>query len=255
MIDTHAHIYLEEFDNDLSNVIESAQSVGITNVLMPNIDSTTIERMLGVEDMFGGFCRSMMGLHPCSVKDDFEVELNLVEEWLGKRKFIAVGEIGTDLYWDKTFFEQQKEAFRIQCEFALKYKLPIVIHCRNSIDENIELLDPFISKGLKGVFHCFGGTLDQAKKIIERGFLLGIGGVVTFKNGGLEKVLPHVDLENILLETDSPYLAPTPNRGKRNEPSYLSLIAQKIESIHGDWNYPEIKEVTSKNAQLLFESI
>ena len=172
-------------------------------------------------------CFPMMGLHPCSVKKDFERELYIVEDWLSKRRFSAVGEIGTDLYWDKTFFEQQKEAFMIQVSWAKKYGLPIVIHCRESIDETIELVEQMQDGNLRGIFHCFSGTAEQAKRITKLGFYLGIGGVVTFKNGGLDKVIPEIDLEHMVLETDSPYLAPVPHRGKRNEPCYIPLVAKQ----------------------------
>ena len=194
----------------------------------------------------------MMGLHPCSVDDKFEIKLREVEEWLGKRKFSAVGEIGTDLYWDKTFFEQQKEAFNQQCELALQYHLPVVIHCRDSIDETIALVKPFAEKGLNGVFHCFTGDVRQAQEIIDMDFLLGIGGVVTFKNSGLDKVMAQIGFDRVILETDSPYLAPTPNRGKRNEPGYLHLVAEKLASLFPESNLAEVIDKTSENALKLF---
>ena len=194
----------------------------------------------------------MMGLHPCSVKVDFEKELQIVEQWLSKRKFAAVGEIGTDLYWDKTFWEQQKEAFVTQVAWAKRYKLPIVIHCRSSIDETIALLAPLVNNELTGIFHCFSGNLDQAKQIIDLGFYLGIGGVVTFKNGGLDKVLPHVDINRIVLETDSPYLAPVPHRGKRNEPGYIPLVAKKIMELVGVGE-EDLCKITTGNANAIFQ--
>jgi len=227
-IDTHAHIYSEELKADRGDMLRRCEESGITKIFMPNIDHTSIDSMLEVEMKSPSAYFSMMGLHPCSVKKDFEKELYLVEDWLNKRKFAAVGEMGTDLYWDKTFWAEQQEAFKIQVQWAKKFKLPLVIHCRESIDETIELLRPFADGKLTGIFHCFSGSVEQAKKIIEMNFYLGIGGVVTFKNGGLDKVIPELDLDRIVLETDSPYLAPVPHRGKRNEPAYIPLIAQKI---------------------------
>ena len=193
----------------------------------------------------------MMGLHPCSVKGDFEKELYIVEEWLSKRSFHAVGEMGTDLYWDKTFWDQQKEAFVTQVNWAKKYNLPLVIHCRQSIDETIELLKPMSGGTLTGIFHCFSGNSTQAKQIIEMGFYLGIGGVATFKNGGLDKVLPEVPLDKLVLETDSPYLAPMPFRGKRNEPSYIPLIADKVATLM-NVTREEVELATTKNAEKVF---
>ncbi len=251
MIDTHAHIYLPQFDEDRDEIIASAQALGVTQILMPNIDHSSVEAMLAVEEKYPTVCRSMMGLHPCSVKEDFEQELKVVEEWLQRRPFLAVGEIGTDLYWDKSHFAQQQEAFRIQSEWALERGLPIVIHCRESIDETIELVAPFADRGLRGVFHCFTGNVDQAQRIIELGFMLGIGGVATFKNGGLDKVLPHVAPEYLILETDSPYLAPVPHRGKRNEPAYVRLVAEKVATYLGT-TIRELDDITTANAINLF---
>jgi TatD DNase family protein len=251
MIDSHAHIYLEQFDEDLGEVMERSLEEGVSWILMPNIDHTSIDRMLEVELKYPTSTHAMMGLHPCSVDKNFERELYEVENWLGKRNFIAVGEIGTDLYWDKSKFEYQKEALRIQCDLALKHELPVVLHCRESIDETIEIIQPFADKGLKGVFHCFTGDVTQGKKITEMGFFLGIGGVATFKNGGLDKVLPELPLDQMLLETDSPYLGPAPNRGKRNEPAYVSLIAEKIATILEN-DLEEVKETTTINTRKLF---
>jgi TatD DNase family protein len=195
---------------------------------------------------------AMMGLHPCYVKKDFEKELYLVEDWLSRRKFAAVGEIGTDLFWDKTFWDHQQEAFKLQVGWAKKYQLPVVIHCRESIDQTIEILEPLLDGKLTGVFHCFSGNLEQAKKIISMGFLLGIGGVATFKNGGLDKVIPEIDLQHLVLETDSPYLAPTPHRGKRNTPEHIPLIAKKV-SEYKNVSLEEVQDVTTKNALTLFQ--
>lgn len=252
LTDTHAHIYSEEFSSDRADMLARCQDAGVEKIYMPNVDHTSIDGMLEVESRNVGRCVAMMGLHPCSVKADFERELYQVEQWLSKRSFAAVGEIGTDLYWDKTFWEQQKEAFNIQAGWALKFKLPVVLHCRESINETIDLLRPFASEGLTGIFHCFSGTLEQAREITAMGFNLGIGGVATFKNGGLDKVIPSVQLENIVLETDSPYLAPVPYRGKRNEPSYLALIAQRVADLR-EIPLARLGEATTANAKRIFK--
>jgi TatD DNase family protein len=251
-IDTHAHIYLDEFKVDRDDMLHRADALGVKRIYMPNIDHTSIDGMLELEEKTKGTCIAMMGLHPCYIKKGFERELYLVEEWLSKRKFSAVGEIGTDLYWDKTFWEQQKEAFNLQVTWAKKYQLPIVIHCRESIDETIALLEPLLDGKLKGVFHCFSGTIEQARKITSMGFYLGLGGVATFKNGGMDKVIPDLDLDNIVLETDSPYLAPVPHRGKRNEPSLIPLIARKICELK-KVTFEELATLTTLNSQRLFE--
>lgn len=252
MIDSHAHIYLDAFKEDRDEMLSRAVDKGITNILMPNIDHTSIDGMLEVEETNPELCKSMMGLHPCSVTKNFEKELYIVEEWLSKRGFLALGEIGTDLYWDKTFWEQQKEAFRIQVGWAKERKIPIVVHCRDSIDETIEIVEELHNNALRGVFHCFSGNLEQAKRILKlENFYLGIGGVATFKNGGLDKVLPELSVDSLLLETDSPYLAPVPHRGKRNEPVYLDLIATRISELM-KVDVEEIKESTSCNTKKLF---
>lgn len=251
MIDTHAHIYLEHFQNDLDDVIDRALKAGVKKILLPNIDRTSIDSMLKLEEQYPEVCYPMMGLHPCSVNEDFEKELQLVEDWFEKRSFLAVGEMGTDLYWDKTFWEQQKKAFHFQCELALTHDLPIVIHCRESIDETIDLVKKYQGKGLKGVFHCFTGTSDQGKLITDMGFFLGLGGVSTFKNGGMDHVIPHLDPSKIILETDSPYLTPAPHRGKRNEPAYVSLVADKV-SDYLNMTKEELDALTTANANELF---
>jgi TatD DNase family protein len=221
---------------------------------MPNVDHTSIDGMLEVEARFGDAVYPMMGVHPCSIKKDFQRELYLVEDWLSKRKFSAIGEIGTDLYWDKTFFEQQKEAFLVQVRWAKEYALPVVIHCRDSIDETIAMVEQEQDGTLRGVFHCFSGNADQAERITKLGFYMGIGGVVTFKNGGLDVVIPEIDLDKIILETDSPYLAPVPHRGKRNEPSYIPLVAQRVAELKR-CHVEEIQEITTRNALKLFDSL
>ena len=216
---------------------------------MPAIDSTTHNLMLQTEERFKSSCISMMGLHPCSVKENFTDELSLIENWFLKRKFIAVGEIGLDLYWDKTFLKEQVEVFHRQIEIALKYEVPIVVHSRNATEECIEVVKQYPS--VNGVFHCFSGTIEQAETLIDLGFFLGIGGVVTFKNAGLDKVVEKLGLEYLILETDAPYLAPVPFRGKRNEPAYLELVAQKLSLITGK-DLAEVAAITSQNAINLF---
>lgn len=248
IIDTHSHIYSEEFDNDRSDMLSRAEEAGISKIYMPNIDHASIDAMLELEQK-SDICIAMMGLHPCYVKKGFEKELYIVEEWLSKRKWAAVGEIGTDLYWDKSHWEQQQEAFNIQCQWALDYDRPVVIHCRESIDETIELVQKF--DGLRGVFHCFSGDMSQAKKILELGFYLGIGGVATFKNGGLDKVLPEIGLDKLVLETDAPYLAPVPYRGKRNEPAYITNVSSRVAELKS-MDDEEVRRVTTANANKLF---
>lgn len=253
-IDTHAHIYSSEFDTDREEVIRQAGSVNVRKILMPNVDHTSMDAMMEAENRFQGICFAAMGLHPCSVKKDFQRELYIVEEWLAKRKFSAIGEMGTDLYWDKTFWEQQKEAFAIQIGWAKKYELPVILHCRETLDETIEMVEQLQDGTLRGVFHCFTGNLAQAKRIIKLNFLLGIGGVATFRKGGLDVVLPEIPADKIVLETDSPYLAPVPHRGKRNEPSYIPLIAQRVAELK-KIPVEEIKHQTTRNALQLFRQI
>lgn len=252
MIETHAHIYLEQFKEDLGDTIERAQEAGVARIYMPNIDRTSIDDMMEVEAAYPGYCIATMGLHPCSVGKDFEKELYEVEAWLGKRDFVAIGEMGTDLYWDKTFVEQQVEAFKIQVEWAKELQKPIIIHCRESLGMTIELVEELKDERLTGVFHCFGGIPEQAKRIKELGFFIGLGGVTTFKNSGMDKVIPDLDLSHVVLETDSPYLSPVPHRGKRNEPAYLSLVAQRIADLK-EMGLSELIEITTGNAHKLFK--
>ena len=252
IIDSHAHVYLEQFDEDRPEALARAREVGVEKIYMPNIDPGSIDRMLETERTYPDLCRSMMGLHPCSIGKDFEQDLRVVEGYMSEHPFAAVGEIGTDLYWDKTYWDQQVEAFQQQLEWATHFKLPVVIHSRESLDESINLVEEKRHPDLTGVFHCFTGTLTQAKRIITLGFKIGIGGVATFKNGGLEPVLGEVSLDHILLETDSPYLAPHPNRGKRNEPSYLALVASKVAEVKG-LPLEEVSRVTSANALDFFK--
>jgi TatD DNase family protein len=252
-IDTHAHIYHEDFINDRLDMLHRCEEQQVTRIFMPNVDHESIDGMMELESRFPNRCMAMMGLHPCSVKKDFERELYLVENWLSKRKFSAVGEIGTDLYWDKTFWEQQQEAFLIQVKWAKQYGLPIIIHCRESIDETIALVEKEYDGKLTGIFHCFSGNAEQAERITKLGFFLGIGGVATFKNGGLDKVLPEIDLTHLVLETDSPYLAPVPHRGKRNEPAYIPLVAKRIAEIK-NCSIEDVQLNTTRNALKLFRN-
>jgi TatD DNase family protein len=251
LVETHAHIYLKEFADDLDKIIERAKEAGVDCIYMPNIDYTTIDSMLKVADKYPNYCIPMMGLHPCSVTKNFEKDLYKIEDYLRRGGFAAVGEIGTDLYWDKTYWYEQQEAFRIQAEFAKQFNLPLVIHCRETIDETIALVKE--TKSNQGIFHCFTGSLKQASQIINQGFSIGIGGVSTFKNAGLEPVIKAISIENIVLETDSPYLAPVPYRGKRNEPAYIELVADKIANIQ-NIKKKIVGEKTTNNAYKLFNN-
>lgn len=249
LIDSHAHIYLPEFDEKRDQLIENAKATGVQEIFMPAIDSSTHEKMLAAEEQYPS-CISMMGLHPCSVKDDFGKELQIIEAYFSERNFIAVGEIGLDFYWDVSFKDQQYKAFHHQIELALKYNVPIVIHSRNAVNECIEVVSRYPT--LRGVFHCFSGNEEQARKIIDLNFLLGIGGVVTFKNSGLDTVIKQVGIEHVILETDAPYLAPVPFRGKRNEPSYLKLVAEKLATIT-EIGIEQIAQLTTANVNKLFK--
>ena len=252
-IDTHTHLFASEFDNDIDIVIKNALDNGISKMLLPNIDSTTTTKMLQLCDRYPNTCYPMIGLHPCSVKkDNLEKEISHVEQMLSQNKFIAVGEIGLDLYWDKSTLDLQKIAFESQIELAKKYKLPIAIHVRDSFDEAIEIVERLNDYNLSGVFHCFTGNLEEAQRIINlKNFYLGIGGVVTFKNGGINKIINQVSLDRIILETDSPYLSPTPFRGTRNESKYLLNIAHKMAELY-NIDIEDIAKKTTKNAIDLF---
>ncbi|MFD2245251.1 TatD family hydrolase [Pontibacter ruber] len=252
LVDSHAHIYSEKFKEDRDGAIARAVGEGVGKIYMPNIDHTSIDVMLETEAKHPEVCLPMMGLHPTSVDKNFEKELYLVEEWLGKRSFAAVGECGIDLYWDKNFLPEQQEALKVQVALAKKYKLPIVLHTRDSFDETYEIIAAAQDGSLRGIFHCFSGSVEQAAKVKEINFLMGIGGVATFKNGGLDLVLPHVQLEDLVLETDCPYLAPVPHRGKRNEPVYLPLIARRVAELMNKTE-DEVAAVTTKNALDLFK--
>ncbi len=250
-IDTHTHLYDEQFDNDRAAIIEKAVAAGVSEMHLPNCDKNTIPKMMDMVAKWPQHCFPMMGLHPCYVKEDFEKELAIVAEWLTKDKFYAVGEIGLDYYWDKTFVPQQKIAFNRQMDLALMHNLPIVIHTRDSMDDGIEMVRAKQTGQLRGIFHCFGGSLEQAQAIIDVGFYLGIGGVATFKKSELRETLKSIPLEHIVLETDAPYLAPVPYRGKRNESSYIPLIAQLIADVK-ECALSEVETITTENANKIF---
>ena len=251
LTDTHTHLYIEAFDEDRDEVIKRAIDAGISRFFIPAIDSTYTKAMLDLESSYPDHVFLMMGLHPTHVKENYREELQHVEAMLASRKFYAVGEIGIDLYWDKSFFEQQREAFMFQIALADKYQLPIVIHCRESFDEIIDVLDEVASTSLRGIFHCFTGTLEQARMAIERNMKLGIGGVVTFKNGKIDRYLEQLDLQHIVLETDAPYLAPVPYRGKRNEATYLLHVLEKLSEIYSV-DKAEIARITTENTVEIF---
>ena len=251
LTDTHTHLYSEAFDEDRDSVIQSAINTGVGRFFIPAIDSTYTQSMFDLQRKFPDHMFLMMGLHPTHVKENFKDELEHVREMLDDHKFFAVGEIGIDLYWDKSFLKQQQEAFKAQIQLAKKHKLPIVIHCRDAFDEIFEVLEGEKGNDLYGIFHCFTGTLEQAHRAISYNMKLGIGGVVTFKNGKIDTFLNEIDLKHIVLETDSPYLAPVPYRGKRNESAYLINILKKLTDIYG-LSEEEIGTITTENSKEIF---
>jgi TatD DNase family protein len=252
LIDTHTHLYLPEFDDDRDTVVENAVSSGVEKLIMPNIDNRSIEPMFGAENRYPGICHSMIGLHPTSVKEDYRRQLEEIEKTMETHRFIAIGEIGIDLYWDKTYIKEQIEVFRHQLKIAVSSDLPVAIHSREAFAEIFSVLEEFRGKDLKGVFHAFTGDLQTARRATEMGFRLGIGGVVTFKNSRLAAVVKEIGPEHLVLETDSPYLAPVPHRGKRNESSYICIINRKLAEIF-DCGVEEIAEITTSNAKDLFK--
>ena len=252
LIDTHTHLYSETFDEDRDAMIQRALACGVTDFFIPAIDSTYTERMFALEKKYPNHMHLMTGVHPTHVKENYKEELNHVASLLKQRSFCALGEIGIDLYWDKTFLKEQQEAFDLQIQWAKEHKLPFVIHCRDAFDEVFEVLDGHDSKDLRGIFHCFTGTLDQAKQALSYNLKLGIGGVVTFKNGKIDQFLNQIPLSEIVLETDAPYLAPVPFRGKRNESSYIQEVASKVAEVY-NLPFAEIASVTSKNALAIFK--
>jgi TatD DNase family protein len=251
LVDTHAHLYLKQFAADRSQVLENARKAGLTKIYLPNIDVKSIDPMIELEAQSEGFCEAMMGLHPCSVKADFEKSLEVIEDWLNKRPFCAVGEIGLDLYWDKTTLEIQQVAFRQQIRWAKKLGIPIVVHTRESMDQALDLIESELDESLSGIIHCFGGTPEQAQRIIDMGFYMGIGGVITYKKSGLAQTLASVPLEHLVLETDAPYLTPVPFRGKRNESAYIKIIAQHLADAKKT-SIEEIARLTTANAEKIF---
>jgi TatD DNase family protein len=250
-IDTHAHLYSEEFTDDIDQVIKCSFENNVIWMILPDIDIANREAMLMLHKKYPENCPVMIGLHPTSVKEDYKCELEKIDEIISKYSFCGIGETGIDLYWDKTFLMQQIDSFTYQVELALKHNLPLVIHSRKSTNEIFTILNKYKDKGLKGVFHCFPGSIQEAQKAIELGFYLGIGGVVTYKNSGMAEVVKKTDLKHIVLETDSPYLTPVPHRGKRNESSYIPIIAEFIASLK-DLSIEEVAETTTENAKNLF---
>lgn len=251
LIDTHAHLYLDVFDDDIEEVIRRAQAQGVKQVLLPNIDESSIDALHDLVDRDPTYFKPMLGLHPCSVQGDYQRQLTTLYKYLDPDLHIAIGEIGLDYYWDKTFIEEQKEAFKTQVKWAEKHDLPIVIHSRDSIDDILEILEEMKIEGLRGVFHCFTGTAEQAERVMALSFYMGLGGVLTFKNSGLDKVVSHLPLEYMILETDAPYLTPHPYRGKRNESSYVRLVAEKLADTLA-MPVQDVEKVTSDNAKKLF---
>lgn len=253
LIDTHAHLYLKEFDIDRQQIIEEAQKSDVNKILLPNIDSSTIKDLNNMCKQYPNICYPMMGLHPGSVNEGYSKELGIIKDEIGARDYIGIGEIGIDLYWDRTFLKEQIEAFKIQIEWAKELKLPIVIHARDSFKEIFQVLDEKIGNNLSGVFHCFTGELDEVEKILGyKNFMFGIGGILTFKNAGLDKTVKQIPLNKIILETDAPYLAPVPFRGKRNQSSYVFYVAEKLAEIK-EVTLSQIIEESGKNATELFK--
>lgn len=250
-IDTHSHFYLDAFDADRDEVLETCIESGVHTFLLPNIDSRSIEPMLQVCNKYPTHCFPMLGLHPSDVKENYQEELDTILQQFNNHKFIAIGEVGMDLYWDRTFIREQEIVFRQQIEFALKFDLPLVIHSRKSFAEILAILNEYSKFSLKGVFHCFSGDIHQAKKVIEKGFYLGIGGTITYKNSGIQQVVKEIPLDHLLLETDAPFLPPVPYRGKRNQSSYIPIIANNIAMLK-EINLEEVAKITTKNAKFLF---
>ena len=254
LIDTHCHLYLHEFDVDQEEMLQRAYEAGVTKFFLPNIDSSSINSMLVLSNDHLQQCYPMMGLHPCSVKENWDSEIRIIEEWLLKKemKWYGIGETGLDYYWDKTFIPQQKKNFQKHIDWSKQLQLPIIIHSRDALDDCIDMIQESKDEKLSGIFHCFSGSVEQAKRIADLDFYLGIGGVVTFKNGGLDKVLTEIDLSHMVLETDSPYLAPVPFRGKRNESSYLKYVVKKISEVK-NISEEDAASITTRNAEKVFQ--
>jgi len=252
LIDTHSHIYSEDFVNDIDEVIQRGYDNDIKKIILPNIDSGSVKRLFDLSEAYPHLCFPLLGLHPTSVSEDYKEELQAVEYWMDKRKIYGIGEIGIDLYWDRTYLKQQEDVFRYQVKLAKSKQLPIVIHVRNSFNEVFKIVEEEQDGTLKGIFHCFSGTEEEAQKITGIGFMLGVGGVITFKNSNLTEVLKSVSVQNIVLETDAPYLAPVPKRGRRNETAYLVYVAQKVAETYGI-TVEQVAEITTSNARSLFK--
>lgn len=253
LVDTHAHIYLDEFEGSVEEVVQNAKEAGVDRIYLPNIDSGTIEDMIRLEQLYSGFFYPMMGLHPTSVQENYMAELETIERWLDKRSFSAVGEVGIDLYWDDTYQKEQEHAFEIQLKWAKEKNMPVVIHSRESFQEIFNVVDRLNDDRLYGIFHSFAGNIEEARHAIDLGFKLGINGIVTFKNSSLDEVVSHIDINHLVLETDSPFLAPVPRRGKRNESAYLKYIAQKIAEIK-KLTLEDVAAITTRNALNVFRS-
>ena len=251
LIDSHTHLYVDEFKEDIDSVIERAQKEGVKKFFLPAIDSLEIGAMLLLEEKYPDSVCPMAGLHPCSVKENYKDELDKIDKQLQNRQFAAIGETGLDFYWDTTFKEQQYESLHQQTKWAIQYDRPLVLHTRNAMQETIDVIQSYKGQNLRGIFHCFSGTVENAYEIISMGFLLGIGGVLTYKNSGLDKVIENIGLEHIVLETDAPYLSPVPFRGKRNEPAYLKYVAEKLAGIK-QISVEEVARVTTNNAERIF---
>lgn len=252
-VDTHCHLYLKEFATDIDAVMDRAIQQQVQAFYLPAIDSETHQDLLALERKYPNHCFAMMGLHPCSVKSNYQEELATIGDWLEKRKFAGIGEAGLDFYWDKTYVKEQFIALEQQIEWSLQYQLPIILHTRNATQETIDVVAKYAGRGARGIFHCFGGTIQEAKQIIDLGFYVGIGGVVTYKNAGLDVLLKEIEMKHIVLETDAPYLSPVPHRGKRNESAYLIDIAQKIAAIQ-ECTIEEVARVSTRNAESIFNS-
>lgn len=253
LVDTHTHLYLDDFDADRPLLLQQAAAAKVERFYLPNIDDSSIEAMLKLEAAHPQNCFAMMGLHPCSVQANYIEQLHTIERWLEKRTFVGIGEIGLDFYWDTTYAKEQQIAFEMQIEMAMQAGIPIVIHSREAMDACIDTVERFQNGNLSGIFHCFGGTLEQAKRIIDLGFLLGIGGVITYRKSGLAAVVKELPGESLVLETDAPYLTPVPHRGKRNEPAYLAIIAQALADACEE-SLEKTAATTTSNALKLFGS-
>lgn len=251
MIDTHCHLYTKEFNEDIDAVIQRANDIGVTKFYLPAIDKSCTKSMNVLEEKYPDKCFAMAGLHPCSVNKNYQEEIEHVKWQLQQRKFCGIGETGLDFYWDKTFIKQQYECLEIQIELALEYNIPLILHTRDALHETIEVIKKYKQTSLTGIFHCFGGSLEQANDIIKTGFYMGIGGVLTYKNAGLGEVLKNVDMKHLVLETDAPYLTPVPFRGKRNESSYIKYVVEKLAEVK-DISVEEVEKITTENAEKIF---